>query len=274
MSSIPPKSELPPKSEGPRRRPVSVLALKLWETAETLEQRLDNPTEILEMLVSALAKGEQPGEVWERLHEAARRHDRLADLAFSYEHVVSDKRIKLLPPEQQAFVFLQAAQFCADLFGDSDGAIKYAERATNAVPGHPQAFALLERLLLAGGKTERLAELYVDASTREEDTERKLAFLRRAAELLHDQPSGDELAIDVGQRILKITPADEGAREALVRRLLARGRHKDVVDVFEQALRCDPPPEPQEAVMLRELLIDLCQNELRDPQRALAHVEG
>jgi tetratricopeptide (TPR) repeat protein len=271
MSSIPPKSESPQKGEG-KRRPVSVLAVKLWETAETLEQRLDDPTEILEMLVSALAKGEEPGDVWERLHEAARRHDRLADLAFSYEHVVADKRIKLLPPEQQAFVFHKAAQFCADYFGDADGAIKYAERATHAIPGHPEAFALLERLLSSEGKAGRLGELYVDASTREDAAERKLALLRRAAQLFSDAPEADELAIDVGQRILKITPGDEAAREALVRRLLARGRHKDVVDVFEQALRGDPPQS--EAVMLRELLVDLCFNELRDAQRALFHIEG
>lgn len=272
MSSIPPKTESPP-AEG-RRRPVSVLALKLWETAESLEHGLDNPTEILEMLVSALAKGEQPEEVWGRLHEAAQRHDRLADLAFSYEHVVADKRIKLLPPEAQAFVYLQAARFCAHLFGDADGAIRYAERALNAVPGHPEGFALIEGLLSAAGKTTRLAELYVDASSREEDNGKKLALLRRAAELLQDQPAGDELAIDVGQRILRITPGDEAAREALVRRLLARGRHKDVADVFEQALRCDPPPAENDAVMIRELLVDLCLNELKDAQRALTHIEG
>ena len=73
-------STIPPTAEG-RRRPVSVLALKLWEIAEALEQRLDNPAEVLEMLVTAVAKGEQPVDAWQRLHTAAQRHDKLAELA-------------------------------------------------------------------------------------------------------------------------------------------------------------------------------------------------
>ena len=66
MTSFPPKTEA-------RRRPVSVLALKLWEMAEALDERLDNPGEVLEILVSSAAKGEQAVETWERLHEAAQR---------------------------------------------------------------------------------------------------------------------------------------------------------------------------------------------------------
>src|SRR5690348_12135672 len=90
----------PPKAEA-RRRPVSVLALKLWEMAESLEERLDNPTEVLEVLVNSAAKGEQAVETWERLHEAAARFERTADLALAYEQVTQDKRIKLLSPDQQ-----------------------------------------------------------------------------------------------------------------------------------------------------------------------------
>jgi len=55
MSSFPPKAEA-------RRRPVSVLALKLWEMAEALEERLDSPIEVLEVLVSSAAKDEQAVE--------------------------------------------------------------------------------------------------------------------------------------------------------------------------------------------------------------------
>src|SRR5687767_14165599 len=104
MSSIPPKTDA-------RRRPVSVLALKLWEAAEGLDHGLDKPSEMLELLVSAVAKGEQPTEPWQRLHDAAVAHDKVADLAFAYETALGDKRIKLMPPEQQAYVQLRAARF-------------------------------------------------------------------------------------------------------------------------------------------------------------------
>lgn len=273
MTTVPPKSEVPaPKTEGKRR--ASVLALKLYEVAEALEERLDDAGQVLELLVNALAKGESPAEAWDRLHRAAARHDKISDLAMAYEQVASEKRIKLLTGEQQVFIYLRAAEFFQNELGDIDGAISYAERAAAALPGHADAFALLERLYAIANKPVRLAELYVDASSRAQETSVKLQLLRRAGELLHDLPQSDDLAIDVAQRTLKLAPGEEAAREGLVRRLLARGRHKEVVDVFELALRREPPPGPEEALLLREQLVDLCLGSLKDVARALGHIEG
>lgn len=266
-------SSIPPTQEG-RRRPVSVLALKLWEVAEALEERLDNPAEVLEMLVTAVAKGEQPVEAWARLHVAAGRHDKVADLAFAYEQTVSEKRIKLLQPEQQAFVYLRAAEFFADALGDTDGAIAHASRAAAAVPGHQEAISLLELLLRRSGDTVKLAELYVEASGRESDGERRSALLQSASDLIQAATGDEERTIEIGQRILRLDPAREAVRSVVVQRLIARGRHKDVVDLLEQALRREPAPSNEEATLLREWLVDLCLSELKDPARALGHVEG
>src|SRR3954467_12187737 len=148
-------STIPPTQEG-RRRPVSVLVLKLWEVAEALEQRLDNPAEVLDMLVTAVAKGEQPVDAWLRLHAAALQHDKIAELAFAYEQTLSEKRVKLLQPEQQLFVYLRAAEFFAETLGDAEGAISPASRAAQAVPGHAEAFALLETLLGQTGQDTKL----------------------------------------------------------------------------------------------------------------------
>jgi golgin subfamily B member 1 len=273
MTTVPPKSEvLAPKTEAKRR--ASVLAMKLSEVAEGLDERLDDPSAVLELLVSALAKGEAPYEVWEKLHRAAARHEKVADLALAYEQAATDKRIKLLPGEQQVFIYLSAAHFFQGDVGDTDGAIAFAERAAAASPGHAEAFALLEQLYGMANKPARLAELYADASSRAQEPDVKLQLLRRAAELLSDQPQSDDLAIDVAQRTLKLAPGDEGAREGLVRRLLSRGRHKEVADVFEQALRREPPPSPAEQLLLREQLLDLSLGSLKDVTRALGHVEG
>ncbi len=266
-------STIPPTQEG-RRRPVSVLALKLWEVAEALEQRLDNPAEVLEMLVTAVAKGEQPIEAWQRLHAAAPRHDKIAELAFAYEQTVSEKRVKLLQPEQQAFVYLRAAEFFSDILGDSDAAIAHATRAAQAVPGNLDAYGLLERLCRAAGESSKLAELYVDASARESDPARRAALLHEASELVKAATGNDELTIQIGQRILRIDPSREDVRSVVVQRLIAKGRHKDVVDLLEQALRREPAPSAEEARLLREWLVDLCLSELKDSTRALGHIEG
>ena len=266
-------STLPPTQEG-RRRPVSALALKLWEVAEALEQRLDNPADVLEMLVTAVAKGEQPTEAWQRLHAASARHDKIAELAFAYEQTVSEKRVKLLQPEQQAFVYLRAAEFFSDTLGDVDAGIAHATRAAAAVPGNAETFALLERLCRSAGEAGKLAELYVETSARESDPARRAALLHEASELVKAATGNEELTLDIGQRILRIDPSREDVRSVVVQRLIARGRHKDVVDLLEQALRRDPAPSAEEARLLREWLVDLCLSELRDPTRALGHVEG
>ena len=66
---------------------MSVLAVKLSEIADALEERLDDPGMVLELLVNAVAKGELPGDAWDRLHRAAVRHDKVSDLAMAYEQV-------------------------------------------------------------------------------------------------------------------------------------------------------------------------------------------
>ncbi len=187
-------STIPPIQEG-RRRPVSALALKLWEVAEALEQRLDNPAEVLDMLVTAVAKGEQPVDAWLRLHAAALQHDKVAEVAFAYEQTLSEKRVKLLQPEQQLFVYLRAAEFFAETLGDIDGAIAHAERAALAVPGNPELLSLQERLLRNAGKATKLAELYVDAQRarkRARAPRRPLARSLGAGQSRHRQRRGDE----------------------------------------------------------------------------------
>ncbi len=265
-------STIPPTREG-HRRPVSALAVKLWELTEALEQGFDSPAAALETLVTALANGERPADAWQHLHAAALRYDKAGDLALAYEHIASEKRIGLLEPEQQAFVHLRAAEFSSAALGDTEGAILHANRAALAVPDHPEAFALLETLLRGAGESLKLAELYVDASDREGNPGRRALFLHEAAELVTGTPGNDDASTALAQRILQLDPGNEDVRSYLVQRLIARGRHKDVVDLLENALGREPAPGAEEATLLREWLVDLCLSELKDPARALVQIE-
>lgn len=267
-------SSLPPKSEAARRRPVSALQTKLWELTERLDERLDEPSEVLELLVSAAAKGEQAVDAWSRLHTAATRFDKTAELAFAYEQVTLDRRIKLLPLEQQAFIFLQAAQFFSEILDDTAGAVRYAEWALTAVPGDAAAFARFEALLTRAGATQRLAELYAEQSEREIAPDLRLDRLRRAHTHASEVEGADELAIRIGKRILELAPEDEPVHDDVMRRLLAGGRHAEVVELLESSLDREPAPGPAAAKLHREQLVDLCFSVLKSPERALLHVEG
>src|SRR5262249_965092 len=125
---------------GARRRPSSILPTKLDELGQLFEQQFPDAGPVLEHLITAKAKGQDTRQAWNQLHAAAVRHDKISELAFAYEHVLLEKRIKLLAPETQAEVYLHAVRFFSEMFGDEDGAASYAERALAAVPGHPEAF--------------------------------------------------------------------------------------------------------------------------------------
>jgi len=266
-------TSIAPKSEG-RRRAVSALALKLWEMGEALEERPGKPSDVLDLLVMALGKGEDTAELWDKLHASAASHGQATDLAFAYEHMAQDKRVKLMQPDHQAHLHLRSAWFLAEGLEDRQGAVLAAERAVAAVPGHPEAFALLEELLAGPEGAARLARHYYDASARGAVPGERLRLLRRAAEVLAGDQTAGDLAVEVEQQLFALDPADARVREDLMQRLIARGRHQQVVDILEVSLRREPPPDAAESQLLREQAMDICLGVLHDSQRALAHVEG
>ena len=264
MSTEPPKP-------GVRRRPAG--AIRLEELSAQLEVSLDDPESLLEALVTASAKGQDVKAQWNLLHSAAVRHDKVSELAFAYEHVLHEKRIKLLPAEQQAAVNLHAVRFFSEAFGDPDGAITYAERALAIAPTHPDAFAVLEELLTNTGQPLRLAKIYLDGSQSEKNRDTQMVMLGRAAELVEQEAGADDLAIEVYQRILRIDSSALAARRALEQRLVAVGRTREGARLLEQRLGQTPPPNDDEARSMRQRLIELYVGALGDPKGALPHVE-
>lgn len=249
-------------------------ATKLEELAASLAERLESVDAALDVLVTEMAKGQGHPDLWQALHEAAGRDDQLSELAFAYEHLAQDKRVKLLAPALQADLFLHAAAFFGDLFGDTDGAISYAERALSAVPGHPEAFSRLEGLLSASQDQRRLAQLYSDAAASERDRDQQLMLLSRASELVESVEGADDLAIEIFQRILRIEPGATATRDALLERFQKSGRARDAAKLLEQTLSGDPAPDAEHADLMRARLIDLYMREIGEPERALPHVEA
>jgi tetratricopeptide (TPR) repeat protein len=263
-----------PKSAAPARRTVSALALKLSETQDALDTKVEHAAEVLDLLVMALGKGEDTAEVWDKLHASVVRNEQSGDLAVAYEEMAADKRVKLMQPEHQAHLHLRAAWFFAEVLGDSVGAVQSVERAVAAVPGHQEAFALLEELLSSPEGAGRLARHYYEASARSAAPEARLPLLRRAAELLRGNQTSGELAIEVELQLFALDPSDSAVRDDLMQRLIAGGKHQQVVDILEASLKREPAPDAEESKLLREQAMDICLGVLRDPQRALGHVEG
>jgi len=62
----------------------------------SFDAKLENEEELLEGLLTALARNQLPADAWTKFHLAAVRDDRLSEVAFSYEAVSQGKRLKTL----------------------------------------------------------------------------------------------------------------------------------------------------------------------------------
>jgi golgin subfamily B member 1 len=256
----------------PSLRPSMRPSLRPTAAVKLLDEPLADEERVLDAFVAGLATGETTADMFERLHQAAQRDDRVANLGFAYERLPRDTRVKTLPKARQVELWLYAAGFFADVFGDDTAAVPYAERALQIAPDSPEAFARLERLLAATQDGLKLAKICSAVAGHQKHVADKLRLLRRAVELLAAFGSAAQESIPLLQQILELEPGDRAAREALEQMYLATRRGRDLAKLLEEALGADPPAA--EADELRFRLVGLYRGELRDPPKAAPHVEA
>ena len=240
--------------------------------AFSFEAKLEKEEQILEALVATMARGSLAADVWDKLHAAAQRDERMSELAFAFEAVSQGKRLKVAPPAVGAEFLFQAARFFGDVFGDEVGATTYLERALALVPGHVGAFDKIEQLLTKAGNTKRVAEVYW-ATAQHRPRPEQAPMLRRAAELLTELGGSDDKVIEILQQALRLEPGDEEARGRLEALYVKANRLRDVVRMCEQALSADPPPDEPTRRRLLSRIVELYADKLHEPERALPFVE-
>ncbi len=242
---------------------------------DQLDERIEGEKLILEAFLKAASRGPIEEEAWQKLHGAAVRDARAAELAFAYEGILQDKRLKALPPPAHADFLIHAAMFFGDVFGDDQGAAACLERALAVVPGMPEAFERLEAILLNRGDLRELAERYVELGQHRPSRAEQAQAYRRAGELLTSSGATEDRLVEVLQFLLRVEPSDEQARFQLAATLSQRNRPRDVVRVLEQGLTVtEPAPTPESAMRMRAALVEMYADELRELERATPHVEA
>ena len=247
--------------------------LRLETLGAALEQKLQNEAEILDVLVTAAQRGQDPPDLWERLDQAAVRDDRLAELAFAYERLSRDKKLAKLPPTTQADILARIGAFFADAFGDPDGAEVYLQQAIGLSPAHGTAFGKLEALLIRKQEGLRLSDLYAAAAPHKADRRDQVAMLRRALELCEGFGGSEEeeRRIKLFHQILRLDPADVKVRKDLEEAFLRAGKVADLAKLLEQALHGEMTADDARAA--RERLVEVYVERLREPEKTIAHVE-
>ena len=96
----------------------------------SFETQLENEEEVLDAILSALAKNALDPATWAELHDAAVRFDRVSELAFAYESAAQSRKLRMFTPAIQAELLFRAATFFGDILGDEIGATSFAESAS------------------------------------------------------------------------------------------------------------------------------------------------
>ena len=240
----------------------------------SFENALENEEEVLDQMMSALSKNaiDSASDPWKELHEAAVKHDRASQLAFAYESAAAGRKLKTFLPQVQAEVLYRAATFFADQLGDEVGAATYLEKALAAHAGHAGAFERLDALLTRTEDHKRLAELCVQTAQHRQRPE-QIELLKRAASLF-EKAGLDDKSIETFQSLVRLDAQDEELRNALEQKFIKANRFRDVARMLEQALTGEPPPAQEEQNRIRSKLIEVFANQLKEPERAMPHVEA
>ncbi|HMA91841.1 MAG TPA: hypothetical protein VKP30_04100, partial [Polyangiaceae bacterium] len=238
-----------------------------------LEQFLEHPDAALEALVAALARGNPQPELWNALHLAAQRDQREPDLAFAYEQVTHERRVRALNHEAQVELFEHAASFFGEIFHDLDTAIGHAEKVVGLAPERLENIERLETWLNGQARWARLGRLHVTLAKTEQQPVARRNRLEQALECARSEQSDATTAIDVLEQILLLDPALSEASDALEDRLIAAGRFRDAAKRIEARL-AHGELSGEQSIALRERLLDIYTNELPEPPKAMAQVEA
>jgi hypothetical protein len=249
--------------EPPRQRgsiPPPVLA--------SLDSNLHGEVDVLDALLTALTRDQLNPDLWGKLHGAAVRDNRMAELAFAYEALTQEKRVKALPPSVAGELMFHAAEFFGDCFGDDYGAIKFLERTLELMPSHDGAFDRLEAKFVETGDHRKLAELYT-AMAQVRPRAEQAQLLKRAAQVLARMSSEGDRVTELLLQVLRLDAGDEEARLLLEQQYTAAGKTREIVRILEQGLLVtDPPPGMLAALHMRTRLIELYAQELNEIERS------
>jgi tetratricopeptide (TPR) repeat protein len=244
---------------------------RLRKLEPMLAERLDACAPALELLVAEAEAGEARPELWERLHAAADRDDRLIELGTAYEQLARGRRLRLVSPEAQVTILMHGADFLTGILGDVDGAAGFLERVIAADAEHADALSRLEKHLGQTGDELRLATAYavVVAGRREPP----LLLLGKTLSIIDRLPADKVLAFDVAEHLARAAADNPRVAVVLETHFKKAGHFKEAAQITELALELTAFTSLADEAHARHRLVDLYFGELKSPEAAIVHVE-
>jgi hypothetical protein len=236
----------------------------------SLGQRLENVFAPIDALMAEAGDGDPQTELWERLHAAAVRDGIQSALSDAYARACVGPRMKRLSRTAQAAVLVHAADWFQGALGDATTAEGYLERVLAIVPGHPEAFARLEKRLEKLLDQGRMLHLY--ASVADSPPRPANVLANQTLLLLLSLKPKDVLSDEACRKLVALVPANAKLLDALEAHTRTTKRPALAAELIEQALLDETMAEEQ-VVQRRQRLLELYAGEVTSPGAAVVHVE-
>lgn len=236
----------------------------------TLERRLENPLAAIDQLMAEVSDGDLRADLWERLHAAAMR-DQVEDaVADAYVKCTNGPRMKRLSPDAQAVVLMHAADYFQGVRGDAKAAQHLLDRVLRLVPGHPEAFARLERRLEKLLDSHGLLQLYASVATTPPKAPNVLAtqVYNRVLQLAGKGKLPDETCT----QLVALVPHHPRLLDALETHCVATKRAALACSLIERALATGSD-DTDILTQRRHRLLELYSGDAGTPAAAMPHVE-
>ena len=241
------------------------LAVRLIDVCEV---KLGDSGRALDVNLRAVVEFPEELALWDRAKDLAVGAGRSGDLAKVYQLVLTDA--SSLADTVEVELCQRAATLCREQIGDQDAAIPYLERVLARQPANDEAFKDLKEILMARERWSELEALYAKAVTGTTDASRRIEFLAEVALICEDIIENAAKAIDYYERILDLDPLHGTATAALEKLYAKEGQFDKLVALLERRLaRADLV----ESVLIKLRLAALHLDSLKDPERALPHVD-
>jgi hypothetical protein len=211
--------------------------LRLARLKVALAQKVANPMAVIDQLMAEMSDGDPQNELWEQFHAAALRDHCEPAMAEAYKRAIAGARMKRLPPESQANVLMNGANFFQGILGDMNGAGEMLAKVVAVTPTNDDAFNRLEKKLERESDDRKLVELYATVaghSSRKPEVLAQQALLR----LVKVTPA-TPISDDACRKLVALVPANPKILEVIEQHCRATKRAALAGEVIEKALAED-----------------------------------
>jgi tetratricopeptide (TPR) repeat protein len=175
-------------------------------------------------------------------------------------------------PDLQAELWAHAARLLEDPLGRAADAVEAWRSALAARPDDRDAFFALERLFSGAARSAELVEILERHLEITPDAEERKGMAKRVAVLYEDALKQPEQAVRAWETVLEIDPTEVEALESLAQLHLARGAHRELVEVYSRKLELTDASRKGERRMLLMLSARIHESNLEEADQAIVEL--